>query len=383
MNRFGLTVGKVLLAFGVVVATLAAMGAIGEVVLRNRERTRQTPPGDMPLIFYPHKRLGYALVRDFDYFGWVYVNAAGFRGRGLPEEAGDRLRVMTVGGSTTFDSFVTGDASTWPARLEHWLGELAPGCAVAVFNAGVPGYRIVDNLIRLETELYRYRPDVIVLYAAHNDLVYSFFGGRAEATRGYRARPDEVHYMWPITSWLAQHSLFYGKLAGRWRAVTVRRLRRGALKERPPDSQWEKGIALGTVAFERDLSAFLAVARNLGIQVIIPQVTHVSGAGAVTEADSAARRTWGGTFAGPSPEMVLRGYNTFDSVARAAAPRFGATHVVTEAFASRGTDFFVPTDAIHFNDRGADRMAAGLADAFLRQSLLPRDGCQLAGAARP
>ena len=50
------------------------------------------------------------------------------------------------------------------------MRRLLPGRRIEVINAGVPGYRVIDNVVRLETELYQYRPDLIILYEVHNDL---------------------------------------------------------------------------------------------------------------------------------------------------------------------------------------------------------------------
>ena len=59
------------------------------------------------------------------------------------------------------------DSETWPTRLEHWLTELEPGRRFQVINAGVPGALMLDQIIRLQAELYAFEPDVLVLYANH------------------------------------------------------------------------------------------------------------------------------------------------------------------------------------------------------------------------
>ena len=93
-------------------ATLALTTGLllGEFAVRYRERHRTTVPGSTPLLFYRHSRLGHALVRNYDYFGWIHVNRQGFRGASVPlDKQPGTLRVMAVGGSTTFDDFVTRD----------------------------------------------------------------------------------------------------------------------------------------------------------------------------------------------------------------------------------------------------------------------------------
>ncbi len=71
-----------------------------------------------------------------------------------------RVRILADGGSTTFDATVTADDSTWPAQLERLLvANHGPG-SVEVLNAGVPGYAVFDNFIRLQSDLYRLKPDI-------------------------------------------------------------------------------------------------------------------------------------------------------------------------------------------------------------------------------
>lgn len=170
---------------------------MGEAALRIYERRRATVPGTRPFLYYPHARLRYALVRDADYYRWAHVNARGFRGRDVAlQKADGALRIIVVGASTVFETTVSGDDRAWPTRLQHWLTELRPGLGVEVINAGVPGYRLLDNLIRLETELYRYRPDVIISYEVHNDLYAALRAGREDDVPDART-PDEISLLTP------------------------------------------------------------------------------------------------------------------------------------------------------------------------------------------
>src|SRR5206468_7435974 len=62
------------------VLVAATLCSIGEIAVRHHERHRATAPGTMPSLYYRQIPLGYALVRDYDYYGWVHTNAQGFRG---------------------------------------------------------------------------------------------------------------------------------------------------------------------------------------------------------------------------------------------------------------------------------------------------------------
>src|SRR5205085_51602 len=121
------------------VVGLIIVGSVAEAVVRYRETHRKTVPGTAPLMFYRHNRLGFALVRNSDNFGWVRINSAGFRGADVPlAKRPGVVRIVATGGSTTFDGAVSGEDRTWPARLQYWLNRLDPNRPVDVLNAGVP-----------------------------------------------------------------------------------------------------------------------------------------------------------------------------------------------------------------------------------------------------
>lgn len=355
-------------ATGLVVAsTLFAAGllaAAGEVFVRHREKTRDTVPGSMPFLYYEHNRYRVALVRDTEYFGWARVNSSGFRGREITERKPDGVfRIMAVGSSTTFDTAIGDDMRTWPALLEAQLDSLGAAGDVEVINAGVAGYRVVDNLIRLQMELHRFQPDMIILYEGHNDLFWTFLQARQqqEATR----TPGRVEAKAGWQSWLEQRSLLYSKLAimMRMRAFHSRAGDRSRNPERPA-AEWEAVLREGGEAYGRDLRSFIAIAQTMRIPVVVPQLTHVSGAGALSDESAWHQAMWRQAVGVPA-EVVLRGYAIFDSVARDVAAHTGATYLPTAPFAPRGDSLYAPSDPVHFSPRGAELMAAGLGGAIV------------------
>ena len=79
-------------------------------------------------------------------------------------------RVFSIGASTTFALKYAPRASYTrflSARLSERLGE----GAVEVVNLGISGYDSVD-LPRLTRELLEYEPDLLIVYAGHNELKY-------------------------------------------------------------------------------------------------------------------------------------------------------------------------------------------------------------------
>jgi lysophospholipase L1-like esterase len=353
--------------------SIAVAAGAGEFMVRNRERHRTSVPGTMPLLYYRHNRLGHALVRNSDYFGWTHINSAGFRGTKEVsiEKPQGVTRVMVLGSSTTFDSFVEKEQFAWPARLEERL-QARLGSPVEVINAGVPGHSVMDNLYRLQTELFAYKPDVLILYAGDNDLLGALRRGAEDGTGGSGRTPGKVDALTPWGEWLEENSLMYAKLAARLGAIQFRSRGRAALERQggEQDRFATRSLDRGVDKLTRDLGAILAVAQSLGLRVVVPQLLCVSCGVPLAEMDSATRQIWKVTVPFAEPETVLRGYARFDSVTRVLAPRYGATYVPTAQFGIHGLENYAPFDPIHFNGRGSARMAEGLADALVSGALL-------------
>src|SRR5215510_4637275 len=88
---------KLIMLSGLLVfAVVAAIGA--EFAARYYERHRTNPPDYFPSVYYPHRRLRYGLVPNFDYFGWFHINSLGFRGPEIPvAKPPGMLRIVCMG----------------------------------------------------------------------------------------------------------------------------------------------------------------------------------------------------------------------------------------------------------------------------------------------
>jgi lysophospholipase L1-like esterase len=351
------------------VVTLVVVGIAGEVAVRYRERNRSTMPGTMPQLFYRHSRLGHAMVRNYDYYGWIHINGQGFRGAAETPlaKAPGTLRVMAVGGSTTFDSFVGADSAAWPARLAHWLHTLAPDKKIEIINAGVPGYRVLETSVQLQSDLIHYKPDVVLFYHGHNDLFGALQSGGYRAPGG--ARPGEVPTVTPWRAWFERHSLLYTKVVGKLQAISFRRRRAPVV---PPGSTAvvESALERGVARFEGDVTAFMGLARAYNLRVIVPEVVQISGTGGGTETDPGLRQAWALTVPAAPVDTVLLGYQRYNDVLRRVTAKFDVPFVPTASFGLRGQANYVDGDPIHFSARGADEFAHQLAQALLSRHLL-------------
>lgn len=365
--------GNITLALISTLVAVLILSAVGEVMVRYRERNRDSTPGTMPLLFYKHERLGHALVRDYDYFGWARINRDGFRGEPLVDRDSTTLRIVAIGGSTTFDSQVSGNDRTWPARLQYWLRASAPDLGVEVVNAGTPGYRVIDNSIRLLTELPKYCPDLIILYHAHNDLIRSLRGDGGgkpgNVTSAVTQRPGEVEALTPWTRWLSRHSLLYTKL--RTRLKVIGRTGEGSpegladgrreVGSSPPGGE-DARVVRGANEFERDVGAFLAIAQASGIPVLVVEVVAMGSPAARDDAEESRILS---RYYGQPAATVAAGYEAFRRAAESAARDYGVAFLPTTDFGLDGKEWYAEDDAIHFNDAGANRFGEALADALL------------------
>lgn len=344
----------------VVVIVCVAVALAGEGVVRWREAHRTTPPGTMPTLFYLHQRLRPALIHDRDYFGWVHTDSLGLRGRPVTlAKTPGRIRILADGGSTTFDATVTADDSTWPTQLERMLvARRGPG-SVEVLNAGVPGYAVVDNLIRLQSELYRLEPDLILLLQGHNDLYYALVG----SPPGDPDTPGARAAITPWAKWLARHSLLYGKLEGARRALAGRWGAGNYVSPGRDPARADSVVAAAAARFHRDLTSYVLIAKQGGARVVLIEPVTISGPLAAPR-DSAERAAWENAFAGVSAGVVFRGYAEYVKAMRAVAVEQDAIFIPTRDWGIEGPSLYDPGDPIHLTDAGARRFAERLASAL-------------------
>ena len=338
----------------VVVGLVALAGLLVGAELAWRQRV-----GDAVQVrFYRHARLRRAMVRDVDYNGVVHINRLGFRGPDFDlEKAPGTTRVVVVGASTTFDPCARSDAETWPARLEHWLEQLAPGRSFHVVNAGVSGFPMIEQVIRLQTELYALEPDVIVVYAGHG--IVSAADAHADE-RDDPHTPDAAPIATPWDSWLREHSRLYERL---------RPQTEGRRDARLDDAQWARAVDNASAAFERDLRAFVLVARGMGARVVLAEINRVSGDREPSEFSAEERAKWERLFATP-PEVVFEGYRRFRDAWQTVADSAGATFLPEQSIGIRGPEHYCAGDPIHFNTAGAEAMGRRMAERLLASGVL-------------
>ena len=353
--------------------SLVLVWCLGEAAVRYKERHRTTVPGEYATLYYRAQRVGIGLVRATDYYGWVHIDSAGFRGPEVSlQKAPGVLRVMAVGASTTFDRGVTADSLTWPAQLQRILTTGPAATRVEVINAGVPGYCALDNVIRLETDLYAYHPDVIIFYPAHMDLFNFLHTSLEGGPSRFERRPDAVADVTPWEEWLENHSLLYVKLREKAEALSFSRghASQSGTTVQAGAAARDSLISAGARQFAQDVRLFLVAARSLGIRVVVPSMVEVSG-DAVDAPDSLQREEWRHSVPFAAPSTVLLGYRAYNAALREDAQEEGAVFLPMEGCGLTEPRYYEAGDPVHFNDAGSERMADCVASGLRNARVVP------------
>lgn len=154
--------------FSLLAASLLFCLLIFEIALRIF-----TPPlifhPNLPLIPYQKMKIKVDLpgVSDTIYHT---TNKWGMRGDPIPKDWGERITIITIGGSTT-QCYYLSDDKTWPAQLQTLLRQMAP--TVMVQNAGLDGHSTRGHLLMMETVIPKIKPDIVILLVGANDLGHS------------------------------------------------------------------------------------------------------------------------------------------------------------------------------------------------------------------
>jgi lysophospholipase L1-like esterase len=126
--------------------------------------------GQSPFKYLPHQYLGYIPAPNY-VRGKNRHNDLGFRGDPIPiPKPPGEFRIVCLGGSTTYTTFVDDPALSYPGLLEAEL-RTRGHATVRVINAGAEGYTSWESLMSLEFRVLDLEPDLIIMYDAVNDLL--------------------------------------------------------------------------------------------------------------------------------------------------------------------------------------------------------------------
>jgi lysophospholipase L1-like esterase len=121
--------------------------------------------------------LGYIPYPGYKKSGVVQHNRDGYRGKQIPQLKGNKLRILCMGGSTTYGSLVDFPTETYPAQLEAMLTSVYKNdtclkkkhVGIEVLNAGLVASNSAEELQQYLFKYRYYHPDVVILHTGVND----------------------------------------------------------------------------------------------------------------------------------------------------------------------------------------------------------------------
>jgi lysophospholipase L1-like esterase len=313
----------------------------------------------------------------------VQLNSLGFRGaEPTPEPAPGTLRVIALGGSSTFCYEVSDDAHTWPARLEARLAQEL-GVPVEVINLGLPGYDAANSKVNYLFTGRALHPHVVLVYHTWNDmkLIRSVDASAMLPRDALSGRSGASTNVSPLARFL-------------WDTQVSQRVRRAYLALR--DGAWENyygslegrgrdaDAPIGDRGWRWFRQNFVDVVRFAHGDGVLPVViSEATLAHPEALRDTARRATIRNELLDMTLPRLVETWPETVRVLRDVAEREGAVFV--DGYAAVPGDPDHLRDHVHLTDRGADRLAEAVATTLVKDERFRAVVAQVraSGAAAP
>ena len=249
---------RLLLAAG----TTALLLGVAEITLRAGQLVRTGTWDFLPevrmaaTLYEPHPYLGYAMkpgVQFTEHDSEIRINRWGFRGPDIERAKPDGVvRILCLGGSTTFSLRAGDNQHTWPAQLQRILNDRHAPIRFEVLNFGTPGYCVVESFISFALRGLDFAPDIVLIQDGLNDVPAVFTSDPASDYTHFRGA-----YPRTPSGWLKH--LAVGRLAI---------LAMGKLSQPHPSGK----LALskeGVQLFQRYVGLIVSLAESRGIEPLL------------------------------------------------------------------------------------------------------------------
>jgi len=356
---------RVFFAFLVLICSLAAMLAAGEVYIRYFYEGEYIDPGD-PVnrylqyegsIFCRHVLPLYE--QQVVHWGSIrcYINQKGYRGPDFQALKPDGvIRIMIYGGSAVFD-FSSPPNQDWPHRVETILRQNGFP-EVEVINAGIPGHASFDSFGRLFSEGHTFDPDYVVLYNAWNDIKY--FRLKSNLLRSFHPYHESMdfrlYYLNGVDRFLGEHSELYLILREIHLARELRLTPEGAAPGR--NELLPAAGDYGPEQYRINIEMFVELAHSIGaVPVLMTQARLADRGNGKRE-----REKINYTLVSLNHEQLVSAFERTDEIIMRTAKTKHVIVMDASAHMSGKAEFF--TDHVHLSEKGSEALAAFVAENF-------------------
>ena len=298
----------------------------------------------------------------------------GYRGLGFSvDKPPDELRIVILGGSFVFDTSAPAEGD-WPHQVETLLREKG-FTGVRVINGGVPGHSSFDAVGRLASEVHFYRPDIVLLCNAWNDIKYfNQISAQLTPLRYIRpmSRPTHRHYPpSPMRKLLDRAHLF--RIMTALPGMFARYADEGKL----PEGEYSDSVSqAGIDQYSLNLRNFVDICRNMEAEPLLVTQPHLPTAGNRDQVVERIRYDW----VLLSHEALCRAFTVCEEANRTVAVEKGCRLIELSDPLSGRMDLF--SDHVHVNRKGS-RAVAELVAESLAQALRARAPTAPPPPARP
>ncbi len=211
------------------------------------------------------------------------INRWGFRSPDYnPEKPKGTYRIFCLGGSSTFDPYVS-DEDSWTALLGKKLSSETKNKTECI-NAGRYGYATSEIIGLFYHRVLRHQPDMIILYSTFNDALrkYSPYYGADDGPQLYG---NTNLSFWNKHSALFAAADFHMRYLWQWEFYSRLFPNYSYCKETPPEHEAFLKDELKTVLYnadiyERNIRTIIGIAKNNKVKVLLS--TQITDADQVT-----------------------------------------------------------------------------------------------------
>jgi lysophospholipase L1-like esterase len=275
------------------------------------------------------------------------------------------FRIVCLGGSTTenqnnFDD----DGTDYPMVLEALLRERLGRRDVEVINVGFSAYSTAHMLITLELDVLSWKPDLIIVSEAVNDLLVTYFPDFAYDYSNKYGLPFygtaffEQH---SLADTLFQHSQLFWVLKRRADRLFPERglpIRRRSYGDTPDP--------VGSATYARNLRSMVALARSNGIRVVL-------GEQPLQTSEELFKRhfehkPYNGLVVYPLHDEFVKHHRFYDGIMKQVAEDTEVLFADNDRRLGDRPAYFI--DSVHYTAAGLRALAEGYADFLIANDVL-------------
>jgi hypothetical protein len=313
-------------------------------------------------LYKPHPYTAYQLVPDSHVESRnavIHISRWGTRG---PDQAYEKppghVRIVCLGGSTTFSILVSDDAHTWPLQLERMLNEHYATDRVEVLNYAAPGYNSAEALHTFMLRAIDRDPDIVIFHEGWNEIAAATDPGfQADYSHRRKANAQTQKPLWYRLAVVRLYRYMSDVMRKRTESP-------GTLEELPP-----RALEI----YERNMESLVFLAKPRGIApVFITMATRLppdDDPDALSRVDAVPHKIFQGRL---TPAGLFRAMKANNDRMRSVALRHGCLLVDLANTYPREAENFVPGDFGHKTDRGDKLFARMAADAIIADGVVER-----------